>query len=81
MTTIINLAEGRAGANLFSVFSTGMAIFLVGLVLVVLVEKVLLGAFGQKNTGGGTRAFDVILWPMMVMLALVVILRVAQILL
>ncbi len=57
-----------------------MAIISVALLLVLLIEKVLLDAYENKPIEHRTPAFMTVILPLIIVLAIVVFLRVAQIL-
>lgn len=81
MTTIINyITTNFTSSSPYSAISNGMAIICVVLLVVLLVEKVLLDAYEDRAIEYKTQAFITMLVPLLIVLATVVFLRVAQIL-
>ncbi len=80
MNPLIELTAIRSSSDLFQVLSDGTAFLLVGLLLFILVEKVLLDARGLSPTVRKMRAFDITIWPLAFALAMIVLLRIVQIL-
>jgi hypothetical protein len=81
MTTIINyITTNFTSSTPYSAISNGMAIISVALLVVLLIEKVLLDAYEDKVVEYRTKAFVSTILPLLIVLAIVVFLRMAQIL-
>jgi hypothetical protein len=81
MTSIINyITTNFTSSSPYSAISNGMAVICVALLVVLLVEKVLLDAYEDRATEHKTQAFISSILPLIIVLAIVMFLRVAQIL-
>ena len=60
MSTLINLAANTiTNAGLFDILTNGVAVLWVALLLILIIEKVLLDANGQRTSAKRTIAFDI----------------------
>ncbi len=81
MTTIINLiTTNYARLSPYRALTDGMAVLAVVVLLTLLVEKVLFDAYEGKPIEYKTNAFLVVTLPLLIVMAAVIFLRMAQIL-
>jgi hypothetical protein len=81
MTTIINyVTTNFTGSTPYGAISNGMATIAAVLLLGLLIEKVLLDAYEGRLIEHRTHAFMVVIAPFIIVMAVIVYLRVAQIL-
>lgn len=81
MTTIINqITTNFTSSTPYNAISNGMAAIAVVLLLALLTEKVLLDAYEDKPSRQHSPAFMIVMLPFFIVMAVMVFLRMAQIL-
>ncbi len=81
MTTLVNqITVQFTSAEHYGAVSNGIAVLAVGLLVLLLVERVLLEAKEGRPVGYRMSAFNMLIWPMVLVMGLTVVLRAAQIL-
>ncbi len=81
MTAYFNQTISRfISTSSFSVFSNGIAVFVVFVMLAMVIEKVLLDAYEGNPNEKKTLAFTIGILPMFYVIVILAILRAAQIL-
>lgn len=81
MTTIINfITTNFTSSTPYSAISNGMAVISIVLLLAVLIELVLMDAYQKPQGVQRTHVFGIVLVPLFIIMAVVIFLRMAQIL-
>ncbi len=81
MTTIVNFVTTNfISSTSYGAITDGISVMLVGLLLIFLIEKVLIDAYEGKPNENNTLAFTVVIVPFLIVLAVVIVLRMAQVL-
>ncbi len=81
MSTIVNYVTlNFTNSSKYSAISNGMALIAVVLLLIFLVEKVMFDAYEDRPIEHRTQAFLIVTLPFLIAMAVVIFLRVAQIL-
>ncbi len=81
MTTIVNFVTSNfVSSTSYGAITNGISFLVLGILLVMLVEKVLLDAYEGKPNEHRTSAFTMIILPMLLVMLVVIGLRVAQVL-
>ncbi len=81
MTTIINsVITNYITTSSYSVILDGVAVMVIGILLVLLVEKVMLDAYEGTPHEQNTMAFTTVILPLLFVMMIVIVLRMAQVL-
>ncbi len=81
MSTIVNYISSHfiASTN-YGAITNGIAILVTGLVLVLLLEKVFIDAYEGKPDERRSIAFPMVILPLLLVMVVIILLRMAQIL-
>lgn len=67
-------------SNAFGAISNQLGLIVVVLLLVLLIERVLLDAYGSENLGKQVQIFNIATFPLLIAFAVIVLMRFIQIL-
>ncbi len=81
MTTIVNYVTSNfVSSTSYGAITNGIAVMVVLVLLVLLIEKVLIDAHEGRPNEKRTLAFTMVIIPMLCVMLVVIVLRVAQVL-
>lgn len=81
MSTIVNFVTSNfISSTSYGAVTDGISAMIFGLLFIFLIEKVLIDAYEGKPNENNTLAFTLVILPLLIVAAVVIVLRMAQIL-
>lgn len=81
MSTIVNFVTSNfIFSTSYGAVTDGISVMIFGLLFIFLIEKVLIDAYEGKPDENNTLAFTLVILPFLIVVAVVIVLRMAQIL-